>query len=182
MKNLTVNNIVHDSELQEKCGNWSVYEYPRRAITADVVCFNVDPISILSNSIHRPFTDLLLVKRINEPYKHHWCLPGGFVDKNETVEDAARRELEEETGLKVSNLFVSNVYSDPVRDSRGTITVAYFTFVVNKPKVKVNDDENSSVKWINMSYIKELGFDHKRIVGDAFTKFKEKIEHNFVPS
>jgi 8-oxo-dGTP diphosphatase len=68
---------------------------------------------------------VLLVKRKFEPFKGRWVVPGGFVEDSETVEEAARREALEETGVKVKLVKLVGVYSDPKRDPRGNISVAF---------------------------------------------------------
>ena len=118
----------------------------------------VDGLIIINNRI-------LLVNRKNQPYKDNWALPGGFVEYNETCEDAVKREIFEETGLKttIKNLF--GVYSDPKRDPRGhTISVVFLLNVENK-KVKSGDDAKDA-KFFNLDKLPKLGFDHEKIIKD----------------
>lgn len=109
---------------------------------------------------------LLLVRRMNPPFKGQLCLPGGFVDIGETVEAAARRELLEETGVKVRKITLVGVYSDPNRDPRGhTCSAAFFARVV-RAKARAGSDA-AEVVWSDTPLREKLGFDHQRIVADA---------------
>ena len=108
---------------------------------------------------------VLLIKRMNEPFKGMHALPGGFVDVGETVEQACIRETFEETGIKVSKPRLVGVYSDPKRDPRGhSVTIAFMAEVKNQ-KPKAGDDalEAEFMDWKNV----RLGFDHRKIIEDA---------------
>ena len=109
---------------------------------------------------------LLLIRRKNPPFEGHYALPGGFVDIGETVEDACRRELMEETGVKAGKLTLVGVYSDPGRDPRGhTVSIAFLTRV-RSAKAEAGDDA-ASVEWVEWTPRLKLAFDHKKIVRDA---------------
>lgn len=110
---------------------------------------------------------ILLVKRENAPYKGKWVLPGGFVEIDETVEKAAVREAKEETGLDVEILSILGVYSDPKRDERHTVSIAFIAYPKNEIKVKAQKGEIKEAKWFDLKSIPELGFDHNQIVKDA---------------
>lgn len=105
------------------------------------------------------------MKRKNEPFKGLYSLPGGFVDIGETIEDACIRETKEETSIKVTNLKLIGVYSDPKRDPRGhSVTMAF----LGKPqniKSKAGDDA-AEAEFIDWKKVK-LAFDHKKIIIDA---------------
>ena len=108
---------------------------------------------------------VLLIKRMNEPFKGMHALPGGFVDVGETVEQACIRETFEETGIKVSKPRLVGVYSDPKRDPRGhSVTIAFMAEVKNQ-KPKAGDDalEAEFMDWRKV----KLGFDHRKIIEDA---------------
>ena len=114
---------------------------------------------------------LLLIRRKNPPYAGTYALPGGFVDVGETVEDACRRELMEETGIKAGRLALIGVYSDPRRDPRGhTCSVAFLTRILHaRPKA---GDDAAGAQWVKPWSTLELAFDHARIVADARRKLK----------
>jgi 8-oxo-dGTP diphosphatase len=109
---------------------------------------------------------LLLIRRGNPPFKGQYALPGGFVDVGETVEDACRRELMEETGVKAGRLTLIGVYSDPKRDPRGhTVSPAFFT-KLRSAKARAGDDA-AAAEWVVDFKRLKLAFDHNRIVRDA---------------
>ncbi|HWH09373.1 MAG TPA: NUDIX hydrolase, partial [Candidatus Thermoplasmatota archaeon] len=111
--------------------------------------------------------EVLLIRRGREPFKGRWALPGGFVDVGETVEEAVRRELVEETGLRGDIVDLLGVYSDPRRDPRGhTVSV---TFVLKVGGiVPVDDlDDADEARWFGLDKLPDLAFDHARIVEDA---------------
>jgi 8-oxo-dGTP diphosphatase len=108
----------------------------------------------------------LLIRRGNPPFKGKYALPGGFVDVGETVEDACRRELMEETGVKAGRLELIGVYSDPKRDPRGyTCSVAFLTRVA-RATAKAGDDA-AAAEWVAEWSKVELAFDHANILRDA---------------
>lgn len=114
---------------------------------------------------------LLLIKRKNEPFKDCWALPGGFVDENEDLEAAAKRELEEETQVKISALEQIGAYGKPFRDPRShVVSIAYFGKVNDKIIAKASDDAKEA-NWFSINDLPELAFDHQDIISDAFKKF-----------
>jgi len=111
--------------------------------------------------------NVLLIKRKNEPFRDQWALPGGFLEENETMEEGAKRELEEETGLKLEKLQQVGAFGTPGRDPRGrTISIAFVGLIDAEPKVKASDDA-LDVKWFNMSDLPNLAFDHLKIISEA---------------
>ena len=109
---------------------------------------------------------VLLVRRRFSPFKGRLALPGGFVERGETVEDACRRELFEETGLKVGQLILIGVYSDPKRDPRGpTVSVAFLARSATT-KLKAGDDAKLA-DWFTFDKTQRLAFDHAKILADA---------------
>ncbi len=109
---------------------------------------------------------ILLVTRANSPFCGQLALPGGFVNRGESVEDACRREVMEETGLKLNRLRLVGVYSDPDRDPRGaTCSIAFFASV-RAGKVKGSDDARDAA-WVADWKSAQLAFDHREIITDA---------------
>lgn len=132
------------------------YDYPRPAVTADcvVVTKGKEP-------------QVLLIQRGKEPFKGCWAFPGGFMNMDETAEQCAIRELEEETGLKVTGIRQIGAYSKVDRDPRGrTVTVAYLAVIDNPRKVKGLDDA-AKAQWFPLSALPKLAFDHEDIMTDA---------------
>ena len=109
---------------------------------------------------------VLLVRRKYPPYKGRYALPGGFVEIGETVEDACRRELAEETGLSAGRLRLVGVYSDPKRDPRRHTCSAVFLAKVARGSPRAGDDA-AAAEWVADWRKADLAFDHARILADA---------------
>lgn len=109
---------------------------------------------------------VLLIRRNNEPFAGSYALPGGFVDVGETVEDACRRELMEETGVKAGRLKLVGVYSDPKRDPRGHTASVVFATRVRSVRAIAGDDA-ADVAWVDNRRREKLAFDHARVLRDA---------------
>lgn len=140
------------------------YKYPHPAVTADCVIFGFDGVSI----------KVLLIQRAIDPYKGKWALPGGFMNIDESAEECARRELEEETGLKTASVEQFYTFTDVMRDPRErVITVAHYA-LVRLAEVKGGDDA-AKAQWFVQSEIPSLAFDHDRILRMALTRLKERI-------
>lgn len=138
------------------------YKYPRPAVTADCVVITRE---------EQP--KILLIERGYEPFKGCWAFPGGFMNMDETTEQCAIRELEEETGLKVDEVYQIGAYSKVDRDPRGrTITVAYLAITDASDEVYGQDDA-AKAQWFRLSELPSLAFDHGEIIEDAIKKYKE---------
>jgi 8-oxo-dGTP diphosphatase len=113
---------------------------------------------------------ILLIKRKNEPFKGYWALPGGFVDYQEPVEDALKREVREEAGLEVDIKGFHNVYSDPNRDPRGH--VISLCYIANGNGEAVAGDDAKEARFFPIEEILELdlAFDHHKILKDYLEK------------
>lgn len=140
------------------------YQYPHPAVTADCVIFGFDGVSI----------KMLLIQRGIEPFKGKWAFPGGFMKMDETAEECARRELEEETGLKNASVEQFYTFTDVNRDPRErVITVAHYA-LVRLSEVKGGDDA-ATARWFAMNEVPSLAFDHDRILRMAVNQLKERI-------
>jgi len=107
---------------------------------------------------------VLLIHRRNEPVG--WALPGGFVEYGETVENAVRREMREETGLELADLEQFRVYSDPERDPRGhTVSVVFTARGIGQPNAG-DDADRFRLASVEELHPDELVFDHFRILQD----------------
>ena len=144
------------------------YEYPRPALTVDCVVFGIDDEDL----------KILLIQRDLEPFAGKWALPGGFVRMDESLEEAARRELAEETEL--SNVFLEQLFTfgSPGRDPRGrVVTVAYYALVkLSDHKVKAATDARNAA-WFAVDDVPPLAFDHDRILEVAYTRLKGKVRY-----
>ena len=135
------------------------YDYPRPAVTADCIVMTRD---------NDP--KVLLIERGHEPFKGCWAFPGGFMNMDETTEQCAIRELEEETGLKITDIQQLGAYSKVDRDPRGrTITVAYLAFV-DKPLPVKGQDDAAKAQWFSVKNLPKLAFDHEEIMRDALKR------------
>ena len=141
-----------------------IYKYPHPAVTTDCVIFGFDGICI----------KVLLIERGREPFKGHWAFPGGFLEMNETAEEGARRELEEETGLKNAVIEQFYTFTDVHRDPRErVITIAHFA-LVKLTEVK-NGDDAATARWFNLDEIPPLAFDHDQILHLAIHRLREQV-------
>ena len=138
------------------------YKYPRPAVTADciVITREAEP-------------KVLLIQRGGEPFKGAWAFPGGFMDMDETTEQCAIRELEEETGLRVSDIKQIGAYSKVDRDPRGrTITIAYLA-IIDEPIAVTGQDDAANAEWWPVDALPPLAFDHDEIMADAMELFNQ---------
>jgi len=134
-----------------------------------------NPIPTVDTIIQRD-SQILFVKRKRDPFKEHFVFPGGFVNEGEKVEDAALREVKEETSLSVELVDILGVYSDPSRDPRGHIMSTAFIGKISdndKNEAKAGDDAGA-IQWIDLADVdnKIFGFDHKTIISD-YKKWKQ---------
>jgi 8-oxo-dGTP diphosphatase len=146
----------------------ATYEYPRPALTVDCVVFGLDEAEL----------EVLLVRRALEPFAGRWALPGGFVHVDESLDEAARRELQEETGL--DRVFLEQLYTFGAidRDPRErVVTVAYYALVkLSDHKVKAATDATDAA-WFAISDLPELAFDHAEIFELALTRLRGKLRY-----
>ena len=144
-----------------------VYNWPRPMVTVDAVVFDV--------SDGKP--KVLLIKRANEPFKDKWAFPGGFVDMDEELKDAAARELAEETGLTGVKLTQLQTFGKCGRDPRGrNITVA-FIGVTRNNKIKSGDDATEA-QWFDIDKLPEMGFDHNDVATVAIARLNQLLMNN----
>lgn len=134
------------------------YQYPRAALTTDAIVFVKEKEEIF----------VLLIERGQEPFKHKWALPGGFINMDELLETACKRELQEETGLIVNKMTQFKTYDAIERDPRHrTISVIFYTKLNKKQEVKGGDDA-ARADWFPISDLPELAFDHAHILKEFF--------------
>jgi 8-oxo-dGTP diphosphatase len=141
-----------------------VYEYPRPAVTVDVAIVTRE---------QKP--RVLLIRRKHDPFAGCWALPGGFVDPEESLEAAARRELLEETGVQTTDLRQLHTFGDPQRDPRGrTISVVYLAQVEADSVTAHAADDAAEVGWFSLVRPPQLAFDHKEILAHVRQHLKER--------
>lgn len=144
------------------------YKYPRPALTVDCVVFGFDEGEL----------KVLLIERGLDPFKGKWALPGGFVRVEETIDDAARRELLEETGL--SDVYLEQLYTFGAvdRDPRErVVSVAHYALVkLSDHRAKAATDA-ASAQWFPVSKPPKLAFDHADILGTALDRLKGKVRY-----
>ncbi len=143
------------------------YKYPRPALTVDALVF--------AGNRQDGFS-LLLIRRKNEPFKGHWAIPGGFVDMDETLEEAVVRELEEETNIRLEKMEQLHAFSAIDRDPRHrTVSVAFTGIIEARQQAKGGDDA-AEAKWFSTNRLPELAFDHQEIIGLAIKKLKLNVQ------
>src|SRR6476660_3423734 len=144
------------------------YQYPRPALTVDCVVFGFDEGEL----------KVLLIQRALEPFKGRWALPGGFVRVEETLDDAARRELAEEAGLK--NVFLEQLYTFGAvnRDPRErVVSVAYYALVKLAAHETKAATDAADARWFPISKVPKLAFDHADILFTALDRLKGKVRY-----
>jgi 8-oxo-dGTP diphosphatase len=151
--------------------NYNAADYERPSVTVDVVIF-----ALVSDDLQ-----VLLIRRKHHPFANMWAIPGGFVKMDESLEEAATRELAEETG--VTNVYMEQLYTfgDPHRDPRTrVITVAYFALVPYDAIDHRPGDDASETGWWSMAALPKLAFDHDHILQYALTRLRYKLEYTSV--
>lgn len=143
-------------------------EYKNPALTTDIIIF-----SIIEKDLK-----VLLIKRKNEPFQDKWAIPGGFVEYDEELKIAAKRELEEETNIKNIHIEELGAFGRVGRDPRGrTVSVVYYACVNHsKLNIKAQDDAKDA-QWFSMKKLPELAFDHAEVMASALENLKIKIEN-----
>ena len=144
-----------------------IYDWPRPMVTVDALVFT------LSAGV----PSVLLIKRGNEPFKGQWAVPGGFVDMDEELHDAAVRELAEETGLTGVKLEQMYTFGTVGRDPRGRqITICFFGIVAKDNIAVKGGDDASEAKWWPVDALPEpLAFDHSRVIAMGLTRLSGEI-------
>lgn len=140
-------------------------------VTVDIVVFTIRDRAL----------QVLLVRRGVPPFEGQYAIPGGFIHEDESLEDAAQRELYEEAGVR--NVFLEQLYTigDPKRDPRGrVITVAYYALIASDKLSLVAGADAAEAKWFPASNLPLLAFDHKRIVSYALERLRNKLEYTTV--
>ena len=157
---------------EEFLKNYNSDKYPKPSLTADICVI-----------AHSDVKEILLIKRGGHPFIGKWALPGGFANKNETIEETASRELLEETGINNKTMKLIGVYSKPGRDPRGWVVSTAFLVDVDKSKIHPHaGDDAKEAQWftiVDQTHLRcneviisldDLAFDHANIIHDALNK------------
>ncbi len=155
--------------MSEDVANYDASKYDRPSVTVDVVIF-----TLLERELN-----VLLVQRKHWPYEGYWAIPGGFINMDEGLEQAARRELEEETGMRDVYLEQLYTFGNPKRDPRTrVISVAYFALISSDTQSIRSSDESTEVRWFPVRRLPgQLAFDHEAILASAMDRLRSKLEY-----
>jgi 8-oxo-dGTP diphosphatase len=147
-----------------------VYEYPRPMVTVDILLWRY----------HKEKVEILLVRRGQPPFRGKWALPGGFIRMDESLEESARRELAEETGIENADIFPLTIAGDPGRDPRGRTITSLFTGFVTAPFPSVaGGDDAREAGWFAIDHLPRLAFDHSQLIENAIAELKYKLYWQF---
>ena len=142
------------------------YEFPHPAVTVDIVVFTIENDDL----------KVLFIQRDQDPHEGEWALPGGFVDIDESLGHAAKRELKEETGASASFLEQLYTFGRPDRDPRERIiTVAYFALIPSDQLSIAAGDDARDAKLYSTNELPALAFDHENILRIAMHRVKERL-------
>ncbi len=146
--------------------------YERPSVTVDVVIF-----TLLNKELN-----ILLVKRRRWPYEGHWAIPGGFIAMDESLDQAARRKLEEKTGVRDVYLEQLYTFGAPRRDPRlRVISVAYFALIRAETQTLRHSDDTEEVRWFPIRRLPgALAFDHDHILAGAMDRLRSKLEYTTI--
>lgn len=140
-----------------------VYEYPRPAITSDVAVLRLEKVP-----------EILLVQRRDQPFRSMWALPGGFLEMEETLEETARRELLEETGIRAGELIRFETYDKPGRDPRGRTITQVFVMIWNEEMgLPEAGSDAAALQWFSLDKLPALAFDHLEIITDVIQTIRK---------
>jgi 8-oxo-dGTP diphosphatase len=169
LRNITINDTQDRAQAaQTKAHHYDVSNSDRPLVTVDVVMM----------SLRQRDLQVLLVKRRAWPYEGMWAIPGGFVNMDESLENAAKRELQEETGVQDVYLEQLYTFGDPGRDPRTrVITVVYFA-LLDSERLQVRAADNAlDVGWFSVYNLPPLAFDHSKILDYALNRLRGKLDY-----
>jgi len=146
------------------------YEYPHPAVTVDIVVFTIENDDL----------KVLLIQRDQDPFEGQWALPGGFIEIDEHLSDAAKRELKEETGVSASFLEQLYTFGRPDRDPRERIiTVAHYALIPCDQLLLAPGDDARDAKLFAMNELPALAFDHENILRIAKQRVTDRLNDAF---
>jgi len=145
----------------------AIQDYPHPALTADVVLFALEASRL----------QVLLIRRDAPPFEGRWVFPGGFVDVGELPRHAARRELEEETGIRDVSLGQLRTFGDPGRDPRGHVVSVVYVGVMatDQPRRAEAGSDAAEAQWWSVDELPPLAFDHADIMACALRRLASEL-------
>lgn len=159
------------AEAQQRKDTYDPSTYERPSVTVDVVILTVRERRL----------EVLLVRRRHWPFEGMWAIPGGFVEPNESLEDSARRELQEETGVRDVYLEQLYTFGDPGRDPRTrVITVVYYALLRADQLHLLAGDDAANARWFPAYEHPSLAFDHDMILAYTRQRLKSKLEYTTI--
>jgi 8-oxo-dGTP diphosphatase len=143
-------------------------KYEKPSVTVDIIIFTIKGHEL----------QVLLIKRKSWPFKDMWAIPGGFVGMNEPLEEAAKRELMEETGLKDVYLEQLYTFGEPKRDPRTrVITVGYYALISSENLKLEAATDAADARWFDVDEVPKLAFDHNQILSYSLDRIRNKVEY-----
>jgi 8-oxo-dGTP diphosphatase len=156
---------------EENAANYDPSRYERPSVTVDIVILTVRDGRLV----------VLLIRRKRWPFAGMWAIPGGFVNPDESLEDAAKRELQEETGVRDVYLEQLYTFGDPVRDPRTrVITVVYYALIRSDQLNVQAADDAEDAGWFHLHHVPELAFDHRKILDYTLQRLRGKLEYTTI--
>jgi 8-oxo-dGTP diphosphatase len=167
----STNPVLEDYLSEAEAHKYDVNKYERPSVTVDV----------LMMSLRQRDLQILLIKRRGWPHEGMWAIPGGFVNIKESLEDAAKRELQEETGVQDVYLEQLYTFGDPDRDPRTrVITVVYFA-LLDSERLQVRAATDAvDVGWFSVYQLPPLAFDHEQIIQYALNRLRGKLDYTTI--
>lgn len=164
-------NEQQDEQDKEDARNYDASKYERPSVTVDVVMM----------SLRQRVLQVLLVKRRSWPFEGMWAIPGGFVNIDESLEAAAKRELQEETSVEDVYLEQLYTFGDPGRDPRTrVITVVYFALLDSERLQVRAASDAADVGWFSVYDLPPLAFDHAKILDYALNRLRGKLDYTTI--
>lgn len=164
-------NVQDIKEVESESHHYDASKYERPSVTVDV----------LMMSLRQRDLQMLLIKRRAWPFEGMWAIPGGFVMMNESLEAAAKRELQEETGVQDVYLEQLYTFGDPERDPRTrVITVVYFALLDSERLQVRAASDATDVGWFSVYDLPPLAFDHQMIVEYALNRLRNKLDYTTI--